>query len=76
MAVKIRLTRVGKRGQPHYRLVAIDEHKKSQGKAIEILGHYHPSDADNRVNFKKDRLEYWLSVGAKPSVTVKNLLKI
>lgn len=76
MAVKIRLTRVGKRGQSLYRVVAIDEHKKSGGSAIEIIGHYNPADPDNRVKIKIDRLDYWLSVGAQPSATVKHLLKI
>lgn len=76
MAVKIRLTRIGKRGQPLYRVVAIDEHKKSGGRAIEIIGHYNPRARDNRVEYKKDRLDYWLSVGAQPSATVKHLLKI
>lgn len=76
MAVKIRLTRFGKRNQPMYRLVAIDEHKKRDGRAIEILGQYDPSKVTDKVQVKKDRLSYWLSVGAKPSDTVKHLLKI
>ncbi|MBI4099751.1 30S ribosomal protein S16 [Candidatus Microgenomates bacterium] len=76
MAVKIRLTRIGKRNQPLYRLVAIDEHKKRDGRAIEILGAYNPDNPDNLVEVKKDRVDYWLSVGAKPSDTVKHLLKL
>lgn len=76
MAVKIRLTRFGKKNQPRYRLVAIDEHKKRDGQAIEILGSYDPALKDNHVEVKKDRVDYWLSVGAKPSATVKHLLKI
>lgn len=75
MAVKIRLTRIGKKNQPMYRLVAIDEHKKRDGKAIEILGSYNPFLKKNHIDLKKDRLDYWLSVGAQPSDTVKNLLK-
>lgn len=76
MAVKIRFTRIGKRNQPIYRLVAIDEHKKRDGKAIEVLGQYDPSRLKDKVQVKNDRLSYWLSVGAKPSETVKHLLKI
>lgn len=76
MAVKLRLTRVGKANQPLYRLVAIDEHKKRDGRAIEILGNYNPTQKINHIEVKKDRLDYWLSVGAKPSATVKHLLKI
>ncbi len=75
MAVKIRLTRFGKRNQPLYRFVAIDEHKKRDGAAIEILGQYDPSKVKDKVQAKKDRINYWLSVGAKPSETVKHLLK-
>lgn len=76
MAVKIRLARTGKRKQPSYRVVAIDEHKKRDGQAIEILGSYNPKNSDNHVAIKKDRLDYWLSVGATPTQTVKHLLKI
>lgn len=76
MAVKIRLARFGKRNQPLYRLVAIDEHKKRDGVAIEILGQYDPAKTKNKVEVKIDRIRYWLSVGAKPSETVKHLLKI
>lgn len=76
MAVKIRLTRTGKRNQPSYRLVAIEKAQKRDGQAIEILGHYNPRDSKNELVFKKDRVDYWLSVGAKPSATVASLLKL
>lgn len=76
MAVKLRLTRLGKRNQPTYRLVAIDEQKKTAGKAIETLGHYNPAQTDNRVEYNKDRVKYWLSVGAQPSASVRHLLKL
>jgi small subunit ribosomal protein S16 len=75
MAVKLRLARFGKTGSPQYRLVAIDEHKKRNGRAIEILGTYNPHDLENRLNYKKDRVNYWLSVGATPSDTVRQLLQ-
>ena len=75
MAVKIRLTRIGKRGQPIYRIIAIDESKKRDGKYLENLGLYNPTT--NPVEFKidKERLNYWLSKGAIPSETVNNLIK-
>lgn len=76
MAAKLRLARFGKRGHPSYRLVVIDEHKKRDGRAVEVLGNYDPKDPDNKINFDKDRVSYWLSVGAKPTPTVKHLLKI
>ncbi len=75
MAVKLRLTRTGKTGSAHYRLVAIDEHKQRNGRAIEILGSYNPHDKQNKITIKKDRVDYWLSVGAKPTATVAHLLK-
>ncbi len=75
MAVKIRLSRFGKTGAPFYRVIAIDEHLKRDGKAIEILGQYDPHKKTEKLNIKKDRVDYWLSVGAKPSQTVANLLK-
>lgn len=75
MAVKIRLARFGKTNHPLYRVVAIDEHKQRNGRAIETLGTYDPHKADQKLIIKKDRVDYWLSVGAQPTPTVKNLLK-
>lgn len=74
MAVKIRLARTGKTNQPFYRVVAIDEHQKRDGRAIEILGAYDPHKTKGKLSMKKDRLDYWLSVGAKPTATVSNLI--
>ncbi len=74
MAVKLRLARFGKKGAPVYRLVAIDEHKKRNGRAIEILGTYNPADKANKMTLNKDRINYWLSVGATPTATVGSLL--
>lgn len=75
MAVKLRLSRVGKRGQPSYRVIAIDEHKKRDGRHVEILGSYNPLIQKDNVTLKADRIKYWLSVGAKPTQTVENLIK-
>lgn len=75
MAVKIRLARIGKTGHALYRVVAIDEAKSRGGKAIEILGTYDPHQASAKLKIKSDRVNYWLSVGAKPSATVSHLLK-
>ena len=74
MAVKIRLSRFGKTGAPSYRLIAIDEHKSRDGRVIEVLGHYDPHSEKNKLDFKKDRVDYWISVGAKPTKTVTDLL--
>lgn len=76
MAVKIRLARFGKTGHALYRLVAIDEHKKRDGEAIEILGNYdpHAKVKSEKLKVKSERIKYWLSVGAKPTKTVASLL--
>lgn len=75
MAVKLRLTRTGKTGRANYRVVAIDEHKKRDGRFVEILGSYDPHVGHGGLIVKKDRVAYWLSVGAQPSTTVAQLLK-
>lgn len=75
MSVKIRLARIGKRNQPAYRIIAIDESKKRNGRYLEILGFYNPTVNPSEVKINKDRYNYWLSVGAKPTETVKNLRK-
>lgn len=70
--LRIRFTRVGKRNKPAYRLVVAEHWRPIKGRFIEILGHYNPITKER--GFKEDRIKYWLSVGAKPSVTVHNLL--
>lgn len=75
MAVKIRLTRTGKKSQPHFRIIAIDESKKNDGKNIAILGSYHPLQEES-VDVNREEVEKWLKKGAQPSFTVKKLLKI
>ena len=75
MAVKIRLSRTGRTNRPNYRVVAIDEHKKRDGRFIEILGSFDPLVKQGGVVLKKDRIDYWISQGAKPSDTVARLIK-
>ena len=75
MAVKIRLARFGKTGKPSYRVVAIDEQKKRNGRAIELLGTHEPTLNPAKTTLKMDRIKYWLSVGAQPSPTVAALIK-
>ncbi len=74
MSVKIRLSRFGKKGNPFYRIIACDESNKRDGKFIEILGTYNPV-ADSQVTIKKERVEYWLKLGATPTNTAKSILK-
>lgn len=72
--VRIRLTRVGRKNAPAYRIVVIDQKAKRDGKAIEIIGNYNPVEDPKKVNYEKDRYSYWLSTGAQPSDTVKKLI--
>ncbi len=86
MAVKIRLTRIGTKKRPFYRVVAIDSRLPQGGRHLEILGTYDPlnlgvsKDSTEKaekglVNLKTDRVLHWLSVGAQPTDTVRALLK-
>jgi small subunit ribosomal protein S16 len=77
MAVTLRLQRVGKPKQAHYRVVAVDKRRAAQGKPIEILGSYNPraEKCKDKIKVRRDRVDYWLKVGAKPSETLANLLK-
>lgn len=77
MAVKLRLKRTGRRHLPCYRLNAIDSRAPRDGRVIEELGLYDPlqKEPDKQISIKRDRIEYWLSVGAQPSKTVANLLE-
>lgn len=70
--VRIRLRRMGKHKSPFYRIVAIDSKKARDGEYIENLGHYDP--IKKNLELKRDRVEYWLSQGAKPTNTVAKLI--
>jgi small subunit ribosomal protein S16 len=76
MSVRIRLTRLGAKKRPFYRIVVANSTSPRDGKFIEIVGHYNPmlsSEKENKVVLKKDRIEYWLSQGASPSDKVAKL---
>lgn len=73
--VKIRLTRVGAKNKPAYRIVAMDSREPRDGKHLEILGFYDPKTDPATVQLKEDRILYWLSQGAQPTDTVLSLLK-
>ncbi len=77
MAVRIRLKKVGRRHRPAYRLAAVDSRRARDSKVIEELGSYDPlcAQEESQVTLKRERIEYWLSVGAQPSEIVKSLLK-
>ena len=77
VSVRIRLKRMGRRHRPSYRLAAVDRRKARDSKVIEELGFYDPlaRDETKQVSIKRDRVEYWLGVGAQPSDTVRRLLQ-
>lgn len=75
MAVKIRLTRVGKTNTPFYRIIAIDSRKKRDGAALDILGTYDPVEG-KLIQFNPDRVQEWVSKGAIVSDAVKKLEKL
>jgi small subunit ribosomal protein S16 len=75
MAVKIRLTRIGAKGKPFYRIIAADKEYPRDGRFLEILGNYDPKKNPAEVTLKEDRVRDWLSKGAKPTLTVSHLLK-
>lgn len=71
----IRLSRTGKKGERKFRIVVKEKRSKRDGSAIEILGWY-IKGVKNGLELNRDRLNYWLSVGAKPSPTVSKILKV
>jgi small subunit ribosomal protein S16 len=76
VAVKIRLKRLGKIRAPYYRVVIADSRTKRDGRAIEEIGQYHPTEEPSLIDIKSERVQYWLSVGAQPTEPVLALLKI
>jgi small subunit ribosomal protein S16 len=71
----IRLTRMGKKKRPFYRIVVTDSRKRRDGGWIESIGYHDPMQEEKVVKVDKERYDYWLGVGAKPSDTVKRLVK-
>ena len=76
MAVKIRLKRLGKIRSPHYRIVVADSRTKRDGRAIEEIGKYHPTQEPSLIEVDSERAQYWLGVGAQPTEPVAAILKI
>ncbi|OJV94100.1 MAG: 30S ribosomal protein S16 [Microbacterium sp. 67-17] len=76
MAVKIRLKRLGKIRAPYYRIVVADSRTKRDGRVIEEIGKYHPTEEPSFIEVDSARAQYWLSVGAQPTEQVRAILKI
>ncbi|MBN1799300.1 MAG: 30S ribosomal protein S16 [Spirochaetales bacterium] len=76
MSVKIRLKRLGTKKRPYYRIVVMDSRAPRDGRSLEEVGFYHPIEVEEKqLMVKDDRIKEWLQKGAKPSHTVKKLLK-
>ena len=77
MAVRLRLTRMGRKNRPFYRVGAYDARTRRDGRAIEYLGHYDPlvDDFDKSVALDMERVKYWIEQGAKCSETVASFIK-
>ncbi|MDQ0892646.1 30S ribosomal protein S16 [Agromyces ramosus] len=76
MAVKIRLKRLGKIRAPYYRIVVADSRTKRDGRVIEEIGKYHPTQNPSFIEVDSERAQYWLSVGAQPTEQVAAILKL
>jgi small subunit ribosomal protein S16 len=76
MAVKIKLTRLGKIRNPQYRIAVADARTRREGRSIEVIGRYHPKEDPSLIEVNSERAQYWLGVGAQPTEAVLALLKI
>ncbi|ASR03773.1 30S ribosomal protein S16 [Gordonia rubripertincta] len=76
MAVKIKLTRLGKIRNPQYRIVVADARTRRNGRVIETIGKYHPKEEPSLIEVDSERAQYWLGVGAQPTEPVAAILKV
>jgi small subunit ribosomal protein S16 len=76
VATKIKLTRIGKMREPHYRVIVADARTKRDGRSIETIGEYHPKNDPSIIKIDADRAAYWLGVGAQPTEAVTAILKV
>jgi small subunit ribosomal protein S16 len=75
MATKIRLARHGAKKHPFYRIIVTDSRAPRDGRRLDQVGIYDPSQKPSRVEFQQDKLSHWLRLGAQPSATVAQLIK-
>ncbi len=73
--LRIRLTRMGAKKKPFYRVVVMERRQNRDGSFVEVLGHYNPKANPPIVDLNMDRVRHWLACGAQPSETVDSLLK-
>jgi small subunit ribosomal protein S16 len=75
MAVRVRLTRVGGKKNPIWRVVVADQRSPRDGRFIETIGRYNPQTSPSTIVIDEERLQHWLDRGAQPTGTVKQLMK-
>lgn len=75
MAVRLRLTRVGSKKNPIWRIVVADKRSPRDGRVIESIGQYNPQTQPSSINLDADRARYWLGQGAQPTNVVRKLLR-
>jgi small subunit ribosomal protein S16 len=71
----MRLTRIGSKKRPYYRIVVIDKRRARNGRFLEVLGQYNPIASPVQMEINSERAQYWLSKGAQPSETVASILR-
>jgi small subunit ribosomal protein S16 len=76
MSVRLRLTRIGSRKNPVWRVVVADQRSKRDGRVIEIVGHYNAQTNPSTITLNEERVRDWLDRGAQPTDTVRKLLRI
>ena len=76
MATKIKLMRLGKMREPHYRIVVADARTKRDGRSIETIGKYHPKEEPSFIEVDSERAQYWLGVGAQPTEAVAAIFRV
>jgi small subunit ribosomal protein S16 len=76
VATKIKLMRLGKMREPHYRIVVADSRTKRDGRSIEAIGEYHPKSDPSVIKVNSERAQYWLGVGAQPTEAVAAILRV
>ena len=75
MAVRIRLTRLGRKKKPFYRIIVADSESKRDGKFLDVIGTYDPLQNPAAISINNDKLQDWMGRGALPTTTVKSLIK-
>ncbi|SKA64555.1 30S ribosomal protein S16 [Desulfobaculum bizertense] len=75
MAIKLRMTRMGSKKRPFYRIVAIDSATRRDGRPLDFVGYYNPMVNPVELKIDAEKVKYWMEQGAQPSDTVRSLLK-